>query len=338
MAQGIPSPTTGSGVATAAAFSKNINKNRDFTIFTRRGGVTQSKRRTVLTHPSLEIITQPRARHFERQWPARSGCKNQPRSGFRLTSDKPGKNPHNSATNRPAFCRVNSMPFFLIVVALLLVVVLIYGPHYWVKRVLQQYSTPQDHFPGSGGELAVHLIEKIGLRDVRVELTESGDHYDPVARAVRLTKDKLEGKSLTAIAVAAHEVGHAIQHQTGYKPFTLRQQLASFAIGAEKFGALIMLALPLLTFLSRSPRIALLMFLFGIASMLLSTLVHLVTLPVEWDASFKRALPLLQAGEYLSPEEQKYARKILTAAALTYVAGSLSSLLNLARWLTIVRR
>ena len=230
------------------------------------------------------------------------------------------------------------MSTILVVATLLLAVGLIYGPQYWVNRVLREYSTPQDHFPGSGGELAEHLIQKIGLRDVRVEVSDAGDHYDPVARAVRLTQDKLDGKSLTAIAVAAHEVGHAIQHQTGYKPFALRQRLAAMVIGVEKFGAITLLALPLLTFLSRSPRVGLLILLLGVASLLLATLVHLVTLPVEWDASFRRALPILQAGEFLSPQEQKHARKILTAAALTYVSGSLASLFNLARWVTILRR
>ena len=80
------------------------------------------------------------------------------------------------------------------------------------------------------------------------------------------------------------------------------------------------------------------MFLGGLASLGASVIVHLVTLPVEWDASFKRALPILAKGEYLSTKDQKAARKILTACALTYVAGSLTSLLNLWRWIAILRR
>ena len=76
----------------------------------------------------------------------------------------------------------------------------------------------------------------------------------------------------------------------------------------------------------------------GIATMGISTLVHLVTLPVEWDASFRRALPILQQGNYLSPEDEQGARRILTAAALTYVAASLASLLNLWRWIAFLRR
>jgi len=226
----------------------------------------------------------------------------------------------------------------IVIFGLALLVLLIYGPQLWVSRVLTRYSSPDEHFPGTGGELAHHLIKRFGMDDVTVEQTDQGDHYDPVSKTVRLTPDKLNGKSLTAITVAAHEVGHAIQHQLDYKPFIARQQLVGVAIGAQKLGALFMLAIPLLTLISRSPKIGLLIFMIGISSMLISTLVHLITLPVEWDASFKRALPVLQAGEYLSPTELGHAKKILTAAALTYVSGSLASLLNLARWIAVLRR
>jgi Zn-dependent membrane protease YugP len=230
------------------------------------------------------------------------------------------------------------MSIVLIICGIVLFLALIYGPQYWVTRVLDQYSNQQDHYPGTGGELAEHLIRKFELQDVNVEKSESGDHYDPVQKTVRLTEDKLNGKSLTAITVAAHEVGHAIQHHTGYKPFKLRHYLAIFAIGAQKLGALMMILIPVLGLISRSPQVGLVIFLVGISGMILGTIVHLVTLPVEWDASFKRALPILQAGEYISVEEQKHAKRILTAAALTYVSGSLASLLNLARWIAILRR
>lgn len=226
----------------------------------------------------------------------------------------------------------------IVIFGLALLILLIYGPQLWVSRVLTRYSSPDEHFPGTGGELASHLIKRFGMDGVTVEQTDEGDHYDPVSKTVRLTPDKLNGKSLTAITVAAHEVGHAIQHQMDYKPFIARQQLVVVAIGAQKLGALFMLAIPLLTLISRSPKTGLLIFMIGISSMLISTLVHLITLPVEWDASFKRALPVLQAGEYLSPTELGHAKKILTAAALTYVSGSLASLLNLARWIAVLRR
>ena len=230
------------------------------------------------------------------------------------------------------------MHIILIIIAVILIFTLLYGPQYWIRKVLEKHSIQQDHFPGTGGELAEHLIETLGLQDIKVEKSDSGDHYDPLKRTVRLTQDKLEGKSLTAITVAAHEVGHAIQHQIGYTPFKIRHYLGIFAFGAQKLGALLMVLMPVLGLISRSPQVGLVIFLLGVASMALSTVVHLVTLPVEWDASFKRALPILQAGGYISSNEHKNAKKILTAAALTYVSGSLASLLNLARWLAILRR
>lgn len=226
----------------------------------------------------------------------------------------------------------------LIAIGIILVLAVVFGPQYWVKHVLKKYSQNQDHFPGTGGELAQHLIEKYELHGVKVEKTEIGDHYDPTDKVVRLSPDYYDGKSLTAIAVAAHEVGHAIQHDKGYLPFELRQRVVSIAIAAEKLGAIAMIALPFVTMLTRSPRLAMIMFFVAIGSMLIGTLVHFITLPVEWDASFKRALPILKDGEYISDREIKYAHKILTAAALTYVSGSLASLLNLGRWIAILRR
>jgi len=226
----------------------------------------------------------------------------------------------------------------LIAIGLILIFAIVFGPQYWVSHVLKKYSVQQDHFPGTGGELAEHLIEKYKLNDVKVEKTETGDHYDPTDKTVRLTADKFDGKSLTAITVAAHEVGHAIQHQNNYPAFGLRQKIVSIAIGAEKLGAIAMIALPFMALISRSPRLGLIMFAVAIGSMLIGTLVHFITLPVEWDASFKRALPILKEGEYISAREMQHAHKILTAAALTYVSGSLASLLNLGRWIAILRR
>jgi Zn-dependent membrane protease YugP len=110
------------------------------------------------------------------------------------------------------------------------------------------------------------------------------------------------------------------------------------ARGAEKLGAVVMMGIPIATALAKTPTAGMLVFLAGVATMGISTLVHLFTLPVEWDASFRRALPVLQQGNYLSTEDMRGARRILTAAALTYLAVSLGSLLNLWRWIGFLRR
>ena len=230
------------------------------------------------------------------------------------------------------------MHIFIIIIAVL-VLALVFWPSYWVKKVLTKYQEPNDLFPGTGGELAVHLLEKLNIEDVSVEETEPGhDHYDPVAKAVRLSPDNFNRKSLTAITVAAHEVGHAMQDASGYPLFKLRHVLVRFAFYSEKLGSMAILAMPVIALVTRSPIVGGGLFLIGIMGIAFGTLVHLVTLPVEWDASFKRALPVLIKGEYINDMQSKHAHKILKAAALTYVAGSLASLLNFYRWIAILRR
>jgi Zn-dependent membrane protease YugP len=140
------------------------------------------------------------------------------------------------------------------------------------------------------------------------------------------------------VVIAAHEVGHAIQHHAGYRPLALRSRLAGLAQGAERTGVLLMMALPVMAGVTRSPAIGLLTLAAGVLSLGTSALVHLVTLPVELDASFRRALPLLKAGRYIPAADEPAARRILTAAALTYMAASLLSLLNVWRWLRLLRR
>ena len=209
-------------------------------------------------------------------------------------------------------------------------------PQWWVGRVLKRHSEERLDFPGTGGELAQHLINKQGLEGVQVEATEAGDHYDPMDKVVRLTQDKLEGKSLTAIVVAAHEVGHAIQDHNKETTFNARIQAAKFANVAQRIAPVAFWLSPLLA--AMNPAASRVTLIVAVLSVLASTLVHLITLPVEWDASFGKALPILEEGEYLNEQDMKGARQILLAAALTYVAGSLASLLNVWRWLRYLRR
>lgn len=223
-----------------------------------------------------------------------------------------------------------------IIIFLLLLVAIIFGPQLWAKRILTKHSRPREDFPGTGGEFAQHLLTKLKIHNVKVEISETGDHYDPIDKAVRLIRPNLEGKSLTAVATAAHEVGHAIQDHINYQPFRTRIKLVKIAQITEKLGAGLMMMIPVVAIFTRIPALGILMFLGGIMSLGTSVIVHLVTLPVELDASFKRALPIL--AKYISKRDQLSSRKILTACALTYIASSLASLLNLWRWLAILRR
>ncbi len=227
------------------------------------------------------------------------------------------------------------MPLVILAVVLLLV---LFGPHWWVQRTLRRYDRPRPDFPGTGGEFARHLLGRLAMEGVVVETSDRGDHYDPVARAVRLSEERFNGRSLTAVTVAAHEVGHALQHHLGYRPLAWRTRMAGLATAAQQLGSALFLLAPLLAGISRAPSTAAILLLGAVASFGSAALVHLLTLPVEWDASFRRALPLLEAGGYLEPADQAAAHRILAAAALTYVAGALASLLNLWRWLRWLRR
>jgi len=228
----------------------------------------------------------------------------------------------------------------LIILFIVLLLAAIAGPGIWVKHVLAKYSQPADRYrpQGSGAELARHLLDRFDLQEVAVELTSAGDHYDPQARAVRLTGDRYHGHSLTSITVAAHEVGHAIQHARGESLFRKRQMLAVIAARAQRFGGIILLAAPVVMVVTRAPGLGLGFIAIAIGSMFLGTLVQLITLPVELDASFGKALPVLRDGQYLHDGDLPHARRILQAAALTYVAASLLSLLNIGRWLAVLRR
>jgi Zn-dependent membrane protease YugP len=226
------------------------------------------------------------------------------------------------------------MPWLILIVLLLAIV---FGPSLWARTVLSRHAADRPDFPGTGGELARHLLDEAGLSEVRVEQTERGDHYDPEDKTVRLSEANFDGRSLTAVTVAAHEVGHALQDGNGYAPLRARTDMVKWAARLQKIGSAILFGSILLGAVTQAPGLGLLMAAAGIATMGSAVVVHLITLPVEFDASFGRALPILDSGGYLPPEDMPAARSILRACALTYVAGSLVSLLNLWRWIRFLR-
>ena len=227
------------------------------------------------------------------------------------------------------------MHFILLAAGLL---ALIIGPGLWVKAVMARYSIPANRYPQTGGQFARELLDGLGLHHVATETTTAGDHYDPISRTVRLSEGNYKGRSLTAVTVAAHEVGHAMQDARGFKPLRWRTRLVKWVGPFEKLGAGILMLSPLTAIVTRTPIIGLLTLLGGFLTLASGAAVHLLTLPTELDASFARALPLLARRRLLRPGDESGARRLLTAAALTYVAGSLASLLNIARWWAILRR
>jgi Zn-dependent membrane protease YugP len=225
----------------------------------------------------------------------------------------------------------------LYLIIALLVILLVFGPQAWVRHEMSRHASDRPDLPGTGGELARHLLDRFQLGSVTVESTPSGDHYDPGARAVRLSPDNHDGRSITAVAVAAHEVAHAIQHHQGSVLFAWRTALARFLGIFDKVAMAIMITAPLVAILTRVPSIGLMQFGLAIALLGVGLVVHLVTLPLELDASFGKALPILTTEGYLDSRDLPAARGVLRAAAFTYVAGALIGLLNFLRLLRIIR-
>ncbi|MFK7732906.1 MAG: zinc metallopeptidase [Pseudomonadales bacterium] len=218
-------------------------------------------------------------------------------------------------------------------------VLLVYLPSLWVRYVMHKYNKPLTQMPGTGGELAEHLIKRFELEDVAVEqTTEGADHYDPAAKMVRLSPSNYDGKSITAVAVAAHEVGHAIQFARNETISQLRSRYIPKAMLMKKIGILLLTLLPIAGFVIKAP--ALLFGLIGlsIGLQLFGALAYLIVLPEEWDASFNKALPILKEGDYLPEDYQPGAHRVLKAAALTYFAGALADVVNIGRWLLVLRR
>lgn len=226
------------------------------------------------------------------------------------------------------------MIYLLLIAAFLL---LAYGPQLWVRFVISKYSKPLDGMPGTGAELAEHLIERFKLDGVVVNKTAKDQNfYSPQDKAVGLAPDVYDGKSISAIAIAAHEVGHAIQYHREEPVSRLRNRYTGLASSAQRIGIFVLGAAPILGIVTRAPSITMLVLIAGVVAMLGSVAMYAMILPEEYDASYGKALPILNEG-YLPPEYMPAARQVLKAAALTYVAAALANILSIWRWLAVLR-
>ena len=226
----------------------------------------------------------------------------------------------------------------LFLLAAVLVLLLILGPQWWVKYVLHKHSRELDGMPGNGEQLANQLLKQFELSHVKVEAADEGaDHYDPQDNVVRLSPSYMKGKSLTAIAVAAHEVGHAIQFNRNEKVSFFRKRYLPKAHLIQKVGIYVLMALPMVSAVLRLPHAIGLTALVGVLTLFSSVLIYAAVLPEEWDASFYKALPILEKGGYVPDEYLPAIRQVLRACALTYVAAALADVLRLWRWLAILR-
>jgi Zn-dependent membrane protease YugP len=225
-----------------------------------------------------------------------------------------------------------------LIIGFVLLFILTTLPSLWTKHILKKHRQPHPDIPGSGLQFAEHLVKRLELTGVRIEETDQGDHYDPIEKVVRISTANAHSNSLTAITTVAHEMGHALQDKEDYPELKQRTALIERAAMMQKFAGFALMLTPILIPLTHSPMVGIMTFGAGFIAMGVPVIIHLSTLPVEFDASFKRALPLLQEGGYLNKKDNKTAKTILFACAMTYVAASLSSLFNLWKWLKALKR
>ena len=200
-----------------------------------------------------------------------------------------------------------------------------------MRSTFSRYSRIRNHSGMTGREAAEQVLHRAGIYDVRVEHVSGNltDHYDPRSKVLRLSAATYGSASVAAVGVAAHECGHAIQHATGYAPLAFRSALVPVA----NFGSTIAWPLILIGLLFNSQSSVLFLNL-GILAFSLAVLFQIVTLPVEFNAS-SRAIRMLSGNGMLYEDEVQATRKVLTAAALTYVAGAASAILQLLRIILI---
>lgn len=219
------------------------------------------------------------------------------------------------------------MPFFFYDPTFLLLIPAIglaLWAQYRIKSTYEKYSKVPSGSGLTGGDVAARLLSENGLGDVEIEEVEGKltDHYDPRTKVLRLSKSISRSKSVAAIGVAAHEVGHAIQHKTAYSAFQIRQGIFPVA----NLGSTMAFPLFFIGFLFTSPALMDV----GILLFTGALLFQVVTLPVEFNASSK-ALAMLRNRGYLIESETDQARKVLQAAALTYVAATAVAAIHLLR-------
>lgn len=217
--------------------------------------------------------------------------------------------------------------YILIIIAFLLSMFASFG----VKATFSKYSKVNSHNGLTGSMAARKILDMNGLYNVKIERVSGNltDHFDPKAGVIRLSDSVYDSNSVAAIGVAAHEAGHAVQHAVNYTPITVRNAL----VPVVNISTSISMPLFILGLILNMTGLAFL----GVILFSAALLFQLVTLPVEFNAS-RRAIKILDNGNLLYDDEVKGARKVLSAAAMTYVAAVAATALQLLRLLLLLRR
>ena len=201
-------------------------------------------------------------------------------------------------------------------------------PSLWVNYVLKKNNKILSDMPFTGKELGNRILHELEIDNVKIQSIKHLDHYNPIEKKVHISEDKIDKKSITSISVVVHEIGHAIQDKENYKPLILRQKLIKKTNIFQKIGSfLLIIGLPSIFTFTKSPFITFIAAIIIMGCLSTNVLIHLITLPVEFDASFKRALPILK--KYVPNENMKQCKSVLRAAAFTYLAQSIISIFRL---------
>ena len=210
---------------------------------------------------------------------------------------------------------------------LILFILISFIPVIWVNYVFKKNDTILPNMPFNGYEFGEQIIEELKLRNVRIEKTLIGDHYDLIEKKVKVHEDRFTRKSLTSISVICHEIGHAIQHAENYTPLITRTKLVKNTQWINKISTLIIYTgLPVIFATGSIPLIKLCAVII-LLSMFIGLFIHLVTLEVELDASFNKAFPILKRKVPEVYHDSCYT--ILRAAAFTYVIGVFKNVISL---------
>ena len=223
------------------------------------------------------------------------------------------------------------MIFYIIFLFILFV-----APIIWYNYIFKKNDKILINMPFNGFEFGRELLQEHNLDDVKIESTKLGDHYDLINKKVMVLEDRLEKKSLTSITIICHEIAHAIQHKENYKPLKRRNVIIKSTAWITQLGSgILLIGFPIIFATGSYGFIKICLAVAGL-SLLISALIHIITLDVEIDASFNKAYPIIK--QKVPAEYHQACRSILLAAAFTYVIGVFRSFFSLRFiWMLITR-
>ena len=222
------------------------------------------------------------------------------------------------------------------IIYLIFLFILFVAPILWYNYIFKKNDKVLINMPFTGFEFGRELLQEHNLNDVQIEATKLGDHYDLINKKVMVLEDRLAKKSLTSITIICHEIAHAIQHKENFKPLKRRNVIIRNTSWITQLGSgILLIGFPII-FATGSYGFIKICLAIAAFSLLISALIHIITLDVEIDASFNKAYPIIK--EKVPVEYHQACKSILLAAALTYVIGVFRSFFSLRFiWLLITR-